>query len=158
MSLHLFGRTCKSFFGRPSSSGASHRTLPWIVNVDEAWLTFISSERPKSARQAVPSPWMRTFVYSWDMNEFGTVPRKLKLTPAKFPWMTSSAWTTKEELRHQARGIETNSNTYDIANQLQYLWADFIISFSWSILQANTYDLESSDDRKILVLFLQIKI
>jgi hypothetical protein len=108
--------------------------------------------------QAVPSSWMRTFIYSWHMNEFGTVSRRLKLTPVKSPWVTPLAWTMKEELWHQARGIEANSNTYDIANQLQYLWADFAISCSRSILQANTYDPESSDDSKIPILFLQINI
>jgi hypothetical protein len=64
----------------------------------------------------------------------------------------------KEKLWHQARGIETNNNTYDIANQLQYFRADFAISFSRSVLQTDTYDLESSDDSEISVLFLQVNM
>jgi hypothetical protein len=63
-SLSLLGRTGDPSSRSPSSSGAIHRKLPLRFEVQEAWEMLAASEytreRPKSARQAVPSPWMST--------------------------------------------------------------------------------------------------
>jgi hypothetical protein len=112
MSLHSLGRTGKSFPGSASSSGARYRMFPRNVDVQEAWVMLTNSEysreRQKSARQAVPSPWISTFGYSCHMNKFQTVSRRLKPTAFKSPWMTLLSWTTNEESCITARDIETD--------------------------------------------------
>ena len=60
MSLCVVGLIGNSSSGSPSNSGASHLMFPWNAEVQEAAEMLITSEyireRPKSARQAVPSP------------------------------------------------------------------------------------------------------
>ena len=59
-SLCMVGLIGNSSSGSASNSGASHLMFPWNAEVQEAAEMLITSEyireRPKSARQAVPSP------------------------------------------------------------------------------------------------------
>ena len=88
MSLRLLGRTGRSSSGSPSSSDAIHRRFPCNAEVQEAADALMTSEymrdRPKSARQAVPSPRMRTLGYTDDRVDL-KLSGIYKLTPFKSP-------------------------------------------------------------------------